>query len=134
MIVSGDYVAHFVASGCGFSPCPPYTTMAIEREGELVAGLIFSCFEGADVQITAYGKGWTRGFMEEVGRYVYDTLGCCRMSFITEQPEVLAYALRLGGQIEGKMRSHFGPGRDGWIVGVLREEWPYARLLVNSRG
>lgn len=129
MIVAGDHVAKFVADGLGFSPCPPFTTMGVVNDGVLSGGIIFSGFIGTDVDVTVYGHGWTRSFLDAVGLYVYDQLGCERMTFVTESDEVATYAVRLGGKIEGVMRSHFGPSRDGIIVGVLQNEWRYSRLL-----
>lgn len=127
MIVSDDRVARFVSEALGVGFCPPWSSMGIERDGEIVAGAIFNCFEGAAVHVSVAGTGWTRGFFEAVGRYVYGTLGCERITFVTESEGVAKLAERLGGQIEGRMRSHFGPKRDGIVVGVLREEWKYSK-------
>lgn len=99
--------------------------MGIERGGEITAGVIFHCYEGAAVHITVAGKGWTLGFMRAVGRYAYDQLACERMTVTTEQPEVIALAQRLGGQVEGVLRSQFGPGRDATIVGILKAEYRF---------
>lgn len=99
--------------------------MGIERGGEIVAGVLFNHFEGADVHVGIVGTGWTREFICAVGAYVYGQLGCERMTIITAQPRVAAYAIRLGGQIEGCLRSHFGPEKDAIIAGILRGEWRY---------
>lgn len=129
LIVSGDHVAHFVANKLGFSPCPPFTTMGLQIDGKLVGGIIFSNFEGCDVQVSAWGKGWTSHFLSAVGQYVYDQLGCLRMTFLTEQPTVANYATRLGGTVEGRLRSHYGEGRDAIIVGCLRDEWKWRKMM-----
>lgn len=128
MIHFGDDVARFVSEQLGFGLCPPFVGLGLKRGNEIVAGIIVNHFEGADCHITAAGKGWTRAFLRAVGSYVYGQLGCERMTFITEQQEVAALGLRLGGMIEGRMRSHFGPGRDAVIVGVLRSEWKYSKV------
>ena len=134
MIVSGEEVARFVSERLNFALCPPYTAMGIERDGKIVAGVLLNCFEGADVHVTIAGAGWTRAFIEAVGQYVFDQLGCERMTATTEQRSVVKIACRLGGQIEGKLRSHFGPGRDAVIVGILRNEFVYGRLPEMHRG
>lgn len=123
MIVADERVARFVADALGFPLCPPWTCMGIESGGGIIAGVVFNSFEGADVQVTAAGRGWTRGFLRAVGQYVYGTLGCERMTVTTEQDGVARLALRLGGQIEGRLRSHFGAGRDAILVGILRDEY-----------
>lgn len=128
MIVAGEHVARFVSERLGFGLCPPYTTIGIERGGVIVAGCIFHCFEGVNVHVTVAGKGWTRAFLRAVGEYVYGQLGCHRMTFVTENPTVAALAERLGGKIEGRMRDQFGEGRDGLLIGVLKDEWKFGRL------
>lgn len=127
-IVTGDEVARFVSNHLGFALCPPFTAMGIEREGQIVAGVIFHCFEGAAVHITVAGKGWTPEFVRAVGWYVYDKLGCLRMTITTEQPSVVALAEKAGGQVEGRLRDQFGEGRDGVVVGILKSEWKYGRF------
>lgn len=123
MIVSGEDVAKFVSDSLGIGFCPPYTAMGIEKGGRIVAGVIFNCFEGADVHVSLAGKGWTRTFIEAVGQYVFCQLECQRMTCITESEKVAQFAVRLGGQYEGRLRSHFGYGRDGIIAGILRDEF-----------
>lgn len=128
MIVSDERVARFVSSRLGFALCPPYVSLGTESGARIVNGVIFSCFEGADVHITAAGRGWTKGFLWAVGSYVFDQLGCERMTATTEHDAVVKLACKLGGQVEGCLRNHFGPGRDAWIVGILRGEWKFGRL------
>ncbi len=125
MIITGEPVAAFVAKTCGRRIVPPYEAVGIEREGQIVAGVVFNHFTGADVHVTAAGRGWTRGFLSDVGQYVFGQLGCERMTFVTEQPSVVRLAERLGGQVEGLLRSHFGKDRPGFIVGVLKDDYPW---------
>lgn len=127
-IVDGEGVARFVSSEIGFGLCPPYSTMGLEKDGMVIAGIIISQFEGADCHVTVAGKGWTRGFLKAVGEYVFEQLGCLRMTFITEQPHVVQLAVRLGGQVEGCMRDHFGKGRNGHIIGVLKNDYRYCKV------
>ncbi len=126
MIVADERVARFVCEGLGINLVPPYTVMGIERDGEITAGVVFNCFEGADVHFTAYGKGWTPQFMRAVGQYVFGALGCERMTATTEQSDVVKLACKLGGLVEGCMRNHFGKGRDGIVIGILKDEYRYA--------
>lgn len=124
-IVTDERVARFVSEQLGFALCPPFTCMGIERGGEIVAGIIFHCFEGASVHITIAGKGWTPGFVRALGQYVYGQLGCQRITVTTEQDAVVKLACKAGGQVEGCLRDQFGKDRDGWIVGILKDEWRY---------
>lgn len=125
MIVVDERVARFVSARIGKGFSPPYTAMGIERDGEIVAGAIFNGFEHPDLHVSIAGSGWTRQFIREVGRFVYDFLGYERMTVTTEQPKVAEYARRLGGEVEGRLRNHFGKGRDGIIVGILKEDWRF---------
>lgn len=131
MIVTDERVARFVAERLGFPLYPPYTSMGIERDGEIAGGVLFNCFEGADVHVTAAGSGWTPSFMRAVGFYVYEQLCCERMTMTTEQPNVALLALKMGGVVEGRMRHHFGRNRHAIIIGILREEYKY--LMVKQK-
>jgi len=122
-IVSDERCAAFISEKLGHAFCPPFTTMGIEREGKIIAAVLFNNFEGPDVAVSIAGTGWAYGFAKAVGRYVFQTLGCIRMTATTESEEVAGYACRLGGQIEGRMRNHFGYGRDGLIIGILKSDW-----------
>ncbi|WP_028711067.1 GNAT family N-acetyltransferase [Paracoccus pantotrophus] len=125
MIVTDERVGRFVAERTGSFICPPYTFLGIERGGEVIAGAVFNCFVGSSVEVTVAGKGWDRAFFRAVGDYVFRQMGCCRMGFTTEQETVARLAERLGGVREGVMRSYFGPGRDGIVIGVLADEYKF---------
>lgn len=133
MIVTGEHVAQFVSQRIGVALCPPYTTLGLERDGLLVGGCIFNCWEGADVHVTAAGSHWTPGFLRSIGEYVFEQMGCLRFTMETEKPEVAEYAKRLGGVVEGRLRNHFGEGRDAIIIGVLKKDYAYYRQDVTER-
>lgn len=125
MIVTDDRVALFVGERCGTIICPPFTCMGIERDGQVTAGVVFNNYTGHDIEVTVAGGPFNRGFISAVGRYVFETIGCLRISITTEKPEVIRIAKRLGGHPEGLKRNHFGKGRDGTVLGILREDWDY---------
>jgi RimJ/RimL family protein N-acetyltransferase len=118
-----DEVARFVGERCSTIICPPYTAIGLERDGEIVAGVVFNNFTRHDVHVTVAGERFTRGFLRAVGAYVFRQLGCLRMTITTEQERVIDYAKRLGAQTEGRTRNHFGQGRHGIVLGILREDW-----------
>lgn len=125
MIVSNDRVVAFVAKTCRSQIVPPYTAFGVERGGEIVSGAVFTNWTGADVHITVAGSVWTKGILADVGAYVYGKLGCLRMTVVTEQPKVVRLTEKLGGEVEGLLRNHFGPDRHAFIVGILKNDWPY---------
>lgn len=98
MIVSDERVAKFVSDKLGFGLCPPYVAIGIERDGEIIGGVLLNHFEGADIHATVAGKGWTRPFLKGVGTYIFDQLGCERITAVTRCDEVVGYARRMGGQ------------------------------------
>lgn len=125
MIVTDDRVARYVGARCGTIIYPPFTCMGIERDGEIIAGVVFNSFTGTDVAVTVAGERFTRGFIAAVGEYVFKQMGCLRMSITTEQPKVIEIAKRLNAQTEGCKRNHFGIGRDGIVLGILKEDWKF---------
>lgn len=118
-------VSEFVAEKLDVLFYPPFTCMGLEKEGEIIAGVVFNMYEGADIHASVAGKGWTKGFLSDVGEYVFDVLKCERITALTELPEVVRLGTKLGGQVEGCLRNHFGPDRDAYIVGILRREWRF---------
>lgn len=99
--------------------------MGIERDGEVIAGAVFNCFTGPDIEVTVAGHGWTRGFFKAVGQYVFEQLGCVRLQITTEQEAIARVSERMGGKREGVLRDKFGRGRDGIILGVLDREYRF---------
>lgn len=125
MIITDIQVAKFVSDKLGIGLCPPWTAMGIEKDGEIIGGVVFNMFEGRDVHVTVAGTGFGKNFLQSVGQYVYDQLGCARMTIKTEQSSVVRIAEKLGGQREGVLRDHFGEGRDAVIIGILKNEYRF---------
>lgn len=125
MIVSDARVPAFAMANLNKRIVPPFTCLGIERKGEVIGAVVFNNYERTDVHVTVAGSGWTRGFLRVVGKYVFGTLGCLRATIVTEQDKVIDLAQRLGGQTEGTLRNHFGPGRHGIVVGILREDYRF---------
>lgn len=124
MIVTDRRVLEFVSQRLGLFP-ESSACIGLVRGGAVVTGVVFNNFEGTDIHITVAGSVWTRPLLRAVGDYVFRQLGCIRMTAITENDRVLDLSLRCGGMIEGRMRNHFGRGRDGIVIGFLKEEWRY---------
>lgn len=99
--------------------------MGLEKDGEIIAGVIFNSFEPYSLHVTIAGRGWTKGFLADVGHYVFTELKKERITVVTEQPKVIRIAERLGGQVEGLLRNQFGPGRDGYLIGILKADYRF---------
>jgi len=126
-IVTGDYVAEWVARRVGRSIELPATTLGVEIDGRLAGGVVFSGWNGFDIEITVAGdrEAWTPVFFRRFRAYVFDELSAIRITARTEQESVAELALRLGGRIEGLMRCYYGPGRDAYVIGVLKDDWRF---------
>lgn len=120
-------VVQFVERVIGTTFIPPYTAMGVEIDGEITGGVVFNMFEGVDchMSVACDKRPWAKGFLADMGDYLFSQLRLERVTVITEQERVVSIARRLGGQVEGVLRSHFGAGRDATIVGILRDEWRF---------
>jgi len=125
VIVSDERVAAFVGKMVGTEFQPPYTCLGVEHDGRIVSGIVFNCWTGTDIELTVASVNGhlPRRLLRRAADYVFKELGCIRVSFTTENPAVIEMAKRLSAQPEGRKRHLFGPGRDGVILGILREEW-----------
>lgn len=124
-LVTDERVARMVSGLVGRQFVAPYTAMGLEKDGEVIGGVVFNVFEGADLHVTVAGRGFSRGFLADVGEYVFRQLGCERMTVLTEQARIVRIAEKLGGEIEGLLRNHFGRGRDAFLVGILKDDWKF---------
>ncbi|WP_051528528.1 GNAT family N-acetyltransferase [Asaia astilbis] len=100
--------------------------MGLERNGEIIAAFLFNIYTGPDIHVTIAGSGWTRRFLREMGQYLFEQLKVERFTAITENQSVVDIVKRVGGRKEGLLRNHFGPDRDGILLGVLKNEYRYA--------
>lgn len=131
--VRGQKVVDFVYAAFNRKPTPPYVGIGTEIDGEIVNGVVLNVWTGNDAHVTLAGKKFSKGFLAVVGHYAYQSLGCIRLTAITEQVSIVRYAERLGGEVEGLLRNHFGPGRDAIVIGILKEDWErrFGRLESN---
>lgn len=125
MIVAGEAVAAFVGEKLGSAPVPPYTAIGWEQNGKIVSGFVFTNMRRPDIHVTVAGSVWPRVLLREIGRWCFGTNRCIRCTVITEQAHVIRLAERLGGKVEGIARNQFGYGRDGTLIGILKEDYPY---------
>lgn len=126
MIVTDDpRVVEYVAEKNQTRFYPPYTSLGIEHEGLIIAGVVFNCFTGNDIAVTIAGErgAFNKPFIERVGDFVFQQIGCLRISITTGQEKIIDFATRLGAQTEGRKRNLYGAGKDGTILGILREDW-----------
>lgn len=126
-IVTDDRVARYVAARCSAQLLPPFTVMGLERDGEIIAGVVFNSFTERDVEVTVAGErgAFSRTFLKSVGEYVFGIVNCTRISITTRQGSVCDIAQRLGAKMEGVKRDHYGPGQDAYLLGILKADWVF---------
>lgn len=104
-----------------------YEAIGLERDGELVAVVVFNLFSGADIAMhiaAVPGRRWmTRQFLRASFRYPFVQLGCRRVSGYVpaRNLEAQRFDEHLGFQREGLMR-HALPDDDVIVYGMLRQD------------
>lgn len=104
-----------------------YQALGLERDGELVAAVIFNLYSGADIAMhvaAVPGRRWmTRSFLRAVFHYVFVKCGCRRVSgwVPAKNLEAQRFDEHIGFKREGLMR-HALPDDDVVVMGMLREE------------
>ena len=124
-IVEGAEVALYVSEKLDTVFATPYRAIGLKRDGEIVAGVIFNCFTGNDIEVTVAGTEFPRAFIRRMGAYCFKDNPCIRITITTEQDHVIDIAHRLGAATEGVKRNHFGHNRHGTILGLLKEDWKF---------
>ena len=130
--VSDRRIADFVCKRTGIVlGDEAFTTLGVVIDGNVTGGVVFNHFTGNDIHVTVAGepKAFTPIFLHRVALYVFGELGCLRASITTEKPEVIDLAQRMGAKIEGCKRDQFGVGRDGTMLGILKDDWFMTRRL-----
>jgi hypothetical protein len=106
----------------------PFTTIGVrDRSGQYSGAFIFSRFTGPDVELTVVGAGAiTRSAFQAAARYVFDDLGCVRVSATirADNDRALAVARKFGFKQEGIRRKGF-KDHDAVLLGLLREDYRY---------
>lgn len=100
--------------------------IGLEQDGELIAGVLYEDFNGANVlmHVAGTGRRWlTREFLHVAFWYPFEQLGCKRVTGIV--PSVNADALRfdthLGFQLEATLKDAY-PGGDLLVLVMRRED------------
>jgi hypothetical protein len=111
----------------GHNFAPPYQVIGLEERGEVVAAMAFVQWTGPDVMVSvaALPGHLRRALIKAAGDYVFQQLGCCRATLITESKTALNYGTRLGAENEGRSRNQFGVGKDGYRLAFHRDAWRF---------
>ena len=95
--------------------CHPFLYNAaigiIDENGALVGAILFSGFNGSDIEIHIYGPGaLKRNIVREIAAIALKVFRVNRMTIRTSQQNIARGCAKLGAVYEGHMRCIFGPG------------------------
>ena len=105
--------------------------LGLEKDGELVAGVIYEGFNGHNVWMHvagAPGKRWmTKLYLQTCFHYPFVTLGCSRISgYVEARNEVaLAFDEHLGFKREAVLKGAASDGGDVVLLVMRREDCKY---------
>jgi len=108
-----DEILDMVEQGLGIELHPPYIPFGMFRDGELIGGVIFNEYNGANIEVTVYAPtGMKRGCIRDVMLYVFKDLKCTRLTARTKKSNApVKKMLRgLGFVYEGTMLRYYGAG------------------------
>jgi len=75
-------VASWVGDRLGVVFVPPYTSIGVlNKRGTLIGGLVFTDYNGANIEVTFYGPGCiTKAGLQGMFAYVFTQLKCTRLT------------------------------------------------------
>jgi RimJ/RimL family protein N-acetyltransferase len=126
-----ERVMRFVAERVGECEFFGYTAIGLERNGELVAGVVFEQHNGPNVMMHVASDGsrqWmTPAYMAACFRYPFLQLNVNRVSGLVRADNAAAqqFDVKLGFVREGTVRCGAADGTDLFLYGMLRNECRY---------
>lgn len=113
-----------------FGPC---TSIGLEKDGELVAGVVFNWYTGPSIcmHVAGTGRDWlTRDFLYRCFAYPFIQLECNRVTGLVRIDNFAAQKFdeHLGFVREGVIRKGATDGTDFILYGMLKEECRWLEL------
>jgi len=130
-----EAIGSWCATKLGTAVYPPYFAVGIAKdENEPLRGaLVFNQFNGHQIEMTGYGpKVFSPSVVKAAAKYVFDQLGCARLSATTRRGNVKARKL-LGRhfKFEGCSPRYFG-NEDALRFYMLAEDCPWLEKKRNG--
>jgi RimJ/RimL family protein N-acetyltransferase len=123
-----ERVMQFVAARVGEDCFRDYTALGLEKDGEIVAGVIFTNFTTASIVMHVASDGsrhWiTPAFLAATFRYPFVQLGCRRVTGLVraDNADAQRFDEHLGFQREGVLREGTTDGCDLILYGMLKSQ------------
>jgi RimJ/RimL family protein N-acetyltransferase len=128
-----ERVMRFVCERTGSPGWIGATTIGYEKDGELIAGVVFESYSHPNIHIhvaAVPGTRWvTKEFMFAVFKYPFLQLKCARVTGVVEanNTHALAFDKHLGFVEEGRLRCGAKDGGDLIVLGMLPNECKFLR-------
>jgi RimJ/RimL family protein N-acetyltransferase len=126
-VVNDPRTVKFICEQTGSTDFHNYTSIGLDRDGEIIAGVVYDNFSGANVFMHFAGKHgtrWcTRDFLKMVFGFAFDGMGCRRISGFVPASNKCAvnFELNLGCKVEATMKDAHPTG-DMLIMKMDRQE------------
>lgn len=121
----------FVADRVGEREFEGYTAIGLERDGELIAGVLYEQHNGPNVMMHVASDGsrhWmTPAYMAACFRYPFLQLGVNRVTALVrmDNKDAQRFDEALGFKMEGVLREAASDGTDLILYGMLKRECRY---------
>lgn len=123
-----DFVAAKIGNGNTFAN---YAAVGLEKDGELIAGVVYSEYNGSNVfmHVGATGKRWlTREYLWFCFYYPFEQMGVKRITGVVEEGNIAArmFDEHLGFQLETRLQDA-GRSGDLLIYRMFKDECKFLR-------
>lgn len=110
-----------------------YSAIGLESDGEIIVGVVYNSFTGADIDMTVAAKQgvlWRTRWIVPMFRYPFLQLGCRRVSArcASRNHKSASVLLHLGFKPEGYLRDAL-PDDDMLLFGMTRNECRWLETL-----
>jgi RimJ/RimL family protein N-acetyltransferase len=120
-----DEIATWLGVRLGEEFSKPYTTIALQRDGKIVAAWLFNHYTGRNVEVSvAADEPITKGFIYAATEYVFRQLNCTRASchVSTNNLKSHRFVTWFGWEPEGIRKQWYQDNSDALSFGMLKEK------------
>lgn len=95
----------------------------LNSDEELVAGVVFDCYQHPNILMHISAERLSRGFMDAIVRYAFEQLQCKRITgtILKSNKKSRRFANHMGFKLEGVMRNAHEDG-DVCIYGLMKKD------------
>lgn len=117
-------VTDYVGEKLGFSYSPPYLSLGLIKDQQLVGGVVFHGFTDDDVELSVHAPGLiNRRLMRMIATVAFQDNAKSRITCFTRPSNTVAQRTlgKIGFKYEGLRRQYYGDA-DGLMYGLLKTE------------